>query len=256
MPLFPPSSGGGLSDGNMGDIVVSGGGTVLTIDAGVITEAKQILADNVTQNVSVTRHGYAPKLPNDVTQFLNGLGAYSIPASAPGIGDVIYVPANADTAINSLTDITIFTKDITEVVAGDRFLLDIWFTIVNNSAATRVYPMTVDFDNVFDVELSTGALAFSSTLIHPIHIGALVDIRSISLAYMMVEAEGFTAAGIASGGDTAMTATMLNARSWATNGGNLTGTLTINFKIRSPSATATQTLRLHNVSIRKLSAVG
>ena len=50
-----------------------------TIAAGVVTEAMQVLADNTTANVSTSAHGYAPKAPNDVTKFLNGLGAYSAP---------------------------------------------------------------------------------------------------------------------------------------------------------------------------------
>jgi hypothetical protein len=37
-----------------------------------ITEAKQVLADNTTNNVSSTKHGYAPKSPADATKFLNG----------------------------------------------------------------------------------------------------------------------------------------------------------------------------------------
>src|SRR5690242_4298744 len=55
--------GGSLSDGDYGDITVSGSGTVMTIDAATVTEAKQVLADNTTQNVTSTKHGYAPKSP-------------------------------------------------------------------------------------------------------------------------------------------------------------------------------------------------
>jgi hypothetical protein len=49
------------------------------IPDGLITEAKQTLADNTTGNVSITRHGYAPKAPNDATKYLDGTGAYSVP---------------------------------------------------------------------------------------------------------------------------------------------------------------------------------
>ena len=68
----PATGSGGVSDGDKGDIIVSGGGTVWTIDAAVVTEAKQVLADNTTQDVSTARHGYTPKAPNDTTKFLRG----------------------------------------------------------------------------------------------------------------------------------------------------------------------------------------
>lgn len=35
--------------------------------------------DNTDLDVTITEHGLVPKAPNDVTQFLNGLGAWSIP---------------------------------------------------------------------------------------------------------------------------------------------------------------------------------
>lgn len=55
-------------------------GNATTIASGVVTEAMQVLADNITQDVSITKHGYAPKAPNDTTQFLNGAGAWAVPA--------------------------------------------------------------------------------------------------------------------------------------------------------------------------------
>ena len=57
-------------------------GNATTIAAGVVTEAMQVLADNTTQDVSTAKHGYAPKAPNDATKFLNGLGAYAVPAGS------------------------------------------------------------------------------------------------------------------------------------------------------------------------------
>lgn len=43
------------------------------------------LTDVTTNNVSITRHGFAPKAPNDATVFLDGTGNYSHPA---GTGNV------------------------------------------------------------------------------------------------------------------------------------------------------------------------
>jgi hypothetical protein len=44
------------------------------------TEADLALSDITTNNVSTTKHGLAPKAPNDATKFLDGTGAYSTPA--------------------------------------------------------------------------------------------------------------------------------------------------------------------------------
>lgn len=49
-----------------------------------ITELKLLLADNVTHDVSITKHGFAPKAPNDATKYLNGVGAWAVPAGGGG----------------------------------------------------------------------------------------------------------------------------------------------------------------------------
>ena len=52
---------------------------------GSVTEAKQSLSDVTTHNVSTTKHGYAPKAPNDATQYLDGTGSWSVPAGVKAI---------------------------------------------------------------------------------------------------------------------------------------------------------------------------
>jgi hypothetical protein len=42
--------------------------------------------DVTTLNVSTTAHGLTPKLPNDATKYLDGTGAYSVPAGTSGAG--------------------------------------------------------------------------------------------------------------------------------------------------------------------------
>ena len=51
-------------------------GNATAIASGVVTEAMQVLADNTTQNVSTTKHGYAPKGTN-VGNFLRDDGTYA-----------------------------------------------------------------------------------------------------------------------------------------------------------------------------------
>ena len=46
-------------------------------------------SDITTNNVSTTKHGFVPKLPNNATLFLNGVGSYAVPPGASGIIRVI-----------------------------------------------------------------------------------------------------------------------------------------------------------------------
>ena len=68
-------------------------------------EADISMSDNTTDNVSTTKHGFAPKAPNDATKFLDGTGNYSsaLPqtvASASGtlktgtVSGVLRLPGN------------------------------------------------------------------------------------------------------------------------------------------------------------------
>ena len=49
-----------------------------------VTDANLSTSDITTNNVSTSKHGFAPKLPNDATVFLNGVGAYTTPAANAG----------------------------------------------------------------------------------------------------------------------------------------------------------------------------
>jgi hypothetical protein len=50
-----------------------------------VVEADLNLTNVTTADVSITKHGFAPIAPNDVTKFLDGTGAYSTP-TAGGVG--------------------------------------------------------------------------------------------------------------------------------------------------------------------------
>lgn len=81
----------GLAYGGTGaDLSATGGtsqflkqasaGAVVTVAQ--VTDADLSTSDITTNNVSTSKHGFAPKLPNDNTKFLDGTGAYSTPAGA------------------------------------------------------------------------------------------------------------------------------------------------------------------------------
>lgn len=109
-------------------------GNATTIAAGVVTEAMQVLADNTTQDVSTAKHGYAPKAPNDATKFLNGLGAYAVPAGS-GMSNTIILEDQKTSGTDGGTFISGAwrTRDLNTEVAdtgGDCTLASNQFTLV------------------------------------------------------------------------------------------------------------------------------
>jgi hypothetical protein len=46
-----------------------------------ISDATISMSDITTNNVSISKHGFAPKLPNDATKYLDGTGAFSTPTA-------------------------------------------------------------------------------------------------------------------------------------------------------------------------------
>jgi hypothetical protein len=72
----------------------------------VVTDANLQTSDIITNDVSITKHGFAPKAPNDTTKFLRGDGTWATPVSGVstvGQTDIIYVDSalgTDDTATN------------------------------------------------------------------------------------------------------------------------------------------------------------
>lgn len=80
----------------------------LSNSPGAVSEANLSTSDVTTLDVSTTKHGFAPKAPNDAAKFLDGLGAYSVPpgylitlnlavGNSPADGQTLYL--GADTAV-------------------------------------------------------------------------------------------------------------------------------------------------------------
>jgi len=71
-----------LFDGVTGKLIKAASGTgVVHVTGGVysaspVIESDQSLSNVTTNNVSITKHGYAPILPNDSNKFFNGVGNY------------------------------------------------------------------------------------------------------------------------------------------------------------------------------------
>ncbi len=50
-----------------------------------ITEDDLSLSDKLDWNVSIQRHGFCPKLPNNASLYLNGVGQWTSPASSGAV---------------------------------------------------------------------------------------------------------------------------------------------------------------------------
>ena len=245
-----------------GDVTGSG---ALTIAADAVTYAKMqnAAAGNVVLARAAATSGDFSEVAVGASQLLGRGSTGDVAAitlgsglsmsgttlsSSGGASPVVYVAAG-DTAINSVTDVTVVTRDVTSVGTTDKLVVEADFTILNASGAARVYIITLDFDGLFDVEFTTGSLAVTTG--HYFNMRGVLDIRSASLAYGTFTLEGGLIAGLASGVDTTTVATHLRTRGWGTTASDASGTTTVALKIRSAAATATQTCRLHVFTISK-----
>lgn len=70
------------------------------------TDANLSTSDITTNNVSTSKHGFAPKSPNDATQYLDGTGAYSVPPGTGGGTTSKVTGSNFTTATGTLDNIT------------------------------------------------------------------------------------------------------------------------------------------------------
>lgn len=97
--------------------------TGANLTCAAVTDAQLSTSDITTNNVSTSKHGFAPKLPNDATKYLDGTGAYSVPTgSSPGF-DTIASGTNTTAAMvlgsgSSLTVSGTGANHSTDLIAG------------------------------------------------------------------------------------------------------------------------------------------
>lgn len=87
-------------------------------DGAAITDANLSTSDITTNDVSTTKHGFAPKAPNDATKYLDGQGNYTVP---PGTGAPTTADYWVETANGSLSaEVVVGTTGITTTTVASR----------------------------------------------------------------------------------------------------------------------------------------
>jgi hypothetical protein len=117
-----------------GNVTSSAGSASTTIAAGVVTEAMQVLAVNTTNDVSTTKHGYAPQAPNDATRFLDGTGAYSVPAGGGSSGNGFAWGGDGSDSVLDFDGTNTFSGIATTTGSAPNFV----YTLIRDAWATTL----------------------------------------------------------------------------------------------------------------------
>jgi hypothetical protein len=108
-----------IADTDLVEVSQSAGGGLYTSRSvtganikALVTDANMTTSDITTNDVSTSKHGFAPKAPNDTTKFLRGDGTWAVPASG-GLTEFTELETtaapNATVPVNSLTPVTATT---------------------------------------------------------------------------------------------------------------------------------------------------
>ena len=79
-----------LNNNTGGTVSITGFSTGSTV-----FDSQIIFNDNTINNVSINKHGFVPKLPNDATVYLDGTGNYTTPSGIYTVGTIINEPCNS-----------------------------------------------------------------------------------------------------------------------------------------------------------------
>lgn len=140
--IVPQLDAGGVSDKGITEpkldddavstrTIIDNAVTEVAIADGSVTEAKQTLADNTTNDVSTSAHGYAPKAPDDATQYLDGTGNYSVPPASLE-WDLVYTSGTLTGSSNEV---------IPTQVGKNEMMLQFRIAAGTKVWSTNIYPL-------------------------------------------------------------------------------------------------------------------
>lgn len=96
-------------------------GTLATLNTAA--ESNLSLSDVTTNDVSTVKHGFAPKLPNDATKYLDGTGTYSSPPGAAPT-NATYVTLTTSASLSNERALAVSTDfTLTDAGAGNNVVI-------------------------------------------------------------------------------------------------------------------------------------
>lgn len=101
-------------------------------------DATAAATDITTRNVSTSAHGLAPKLPNDAAKYLDGTGAYTVPAGGGGGVTHTVVSATLGADVN-LTSGTLADGPAVTLTAGTWIITYAWTISSTTNALIEQY---------------------------------------------------------------------------------------------------------------------
>lgn len=196
--------------------------------------------------------------PADSSFSVAGSTAWNATHTITG-GEVVYSAApNTDfdlTAGGGGGAVTFLSQSIVGVVVGDQLLVDVWFTIFNNSGSTRNYTPTITLGSFTIINSgASGGVSASASSRFTFKQTIMVSVSATNLSYGMLSGLGEGGTGGNAGVAIGLAGNTSSPQGWNTTTSDMTGTNTFSYALTSTSATTVQTLTLHAVNIRKISA--
>lgn len=101
---------------------------------------KLVLTDVTTNNASITKHGFLPKLPNDASKVLDGTGAFSTPTVAAAVATDAIWDAKGDLAVgtgaNTAAKLTVGANNTVHVADSAQTTGTKWANITDSMVAS------------------------------------------------------------------------------------------------------------------------
>ena len=163
--LVSPTYGGTGTNNGSNTLTIGASASVSGSNTGdqTISDATISTTDITTNNVSTSKHGFAPKAPNDATKYLDGTGVYSTPPGGTGslnynAQTATYAPVSGD--LSKLVDFT-GSSNTTFTLTSAATLGAGWFCWIRNSGTSNAQLTLASSSGTIDGVATTGYIMYS-----------------------------------------------------------------------------------------------